>query len=63
MTLYFSVNFPDINAIKQRNVRRTFLNLFISNIYFRFSESLNFSSRNNNCMLLFDCFEDELFLN
>jgi hypothetical protein len=44
MTVYFSINLPDINAIKQRDVQRTFLNLYVSNIYFRSFENLNIPS-------------------
>ena len=61
MTVYFSVNPPDINVIKQRDVQRAFLNLYILNIYFRSSENFNLPSRKKNCMLLFHCFQEELY--
>jgi len=52
MTTCFSVNLPDINVITQRDVQRTFLNLYILNIYFRCSENLSLPSRKKDCMLL-----------
>jgi len=53
MTVYFSVNLPDINVIKQRDVQRTFLYLYILNIYFRSSENLNLPSRKKKLYVAF----------